>query len=760
MRTLGQIISAILITLAAVISFYALLPGKVSGLEAPLTSFSTARAFKHVKEISKTPHFVGSTGHEEVKKYIIGQLTAMGLHPMEQTGYTAGDWANLSKATNIIARIEGSGGGKALVLLSHYDSHPHSSKGASDAGSGVATVLEGVRAFLAQHKKPVNDIIVLFSDSEELGLNGAQLFVKKHPWLKNAGVVLNFEARGSGGPSYMLIETNGGNAGMVNEFKKAGPDYPVANSFMYSIYKLLPNDTDLTVFREGANVNGFNFAFIDDHFDYHTQLDTYERLDAKTLEHQGSYLMPLLDYLGSSDLSGLQDENDLVYFNMPLFKLVSYPFYWIVPMLVGAIVLFVVLLLYGKRKKLIRTKEIVTGFLPFLFILVVNGVLGYFAWPLITRAYPAYQDILHGFTYNGHWYIAAFAAISLGFCFMFYTFFKKIRTAELSVAPLFFWLLITTLLSFYLKGGAFFVIPFYFSIMMWFLILKNRKVSLIWLGLLAIPTVVILVPFVQMFPVGLGLKMMIASTLFVSLIFGLLVPLFGKYEYKRGLSALAFLAGIVFLAIAHVKSGFTAERPKPSSLVYYTDADTGKSYWATYDHVLTPWVKKIIKDEQPAEKVIQSTFSSKYHTPFAWVSLAKESLGLAEPIVQLISDTVYGGKRHLNIAILPKRPVNRLEVFSLETKLESVLVNGVALDKTFLNERTANSKIITHYVSDNDPTIMDLVLDENTTFKMTLVESANNLMLYGDAVTPRPSEEIPMPFVLNDATIIKKTYTF
>jgi Zn-dependent M28 family amino/carboxypeptidase len=40
-------------------------------------------------------------------------------------------------------------------------------------------------------------IIILFSDAEELGLNGAALFVTQHKWAKDIGLVLNFEARGS-----------------------------------------------------------------------------------------------------------------------------------------------------------------------------------------------------------------------------------------------------------------------------------------------------------------------------------------------------------------------------------------------------------------------------------------------------------------------------------------------------------------------------------------------------------------------------------
>ena len=222
-----------------------------------------------------------------------------------------------------------------MVLLSHYDSNSHSSLGASDAGSGVVTILESVRAFLAQHKTPKNDIHIVITDAEEMGLLGAKAFVDAHPLAKNVGLVLNFEARGSGGPSYMLMETNGKNSKLLTEFLKAKPNYPAANSLMYSIYKMLPNDTDLTVFREQGNINGFNFAFIGDHFDYHTEQDSFERLDRETLLHQADYLMTTLNYFAFSDISNLESSADHVYTNFPFTRLLHYPFSWILPLLIG-----------------------------------------------------------------------------------------------------------------------------------------------------------------------------------------------------------------------------------------------------------------------------------------------------------------------------------------------------------------------------------------------------------------------------------------
>ena len=222
----SRTLALLLLLFAVYWSFKSLMPSYSPDQDVELKAFSTDRALEHVKQLSMEPHAVGFPGHERAKDYIISELNQLGLTTTVQDGYTAGDWGNLSKATNILARIEGSGDGKALLLLSHYDSNPHSSLGASDAGSGVATILEGVRAFLSENRTPKNDIIILISDAEELGLNGADLFVNKHPWAKDVGLVLNFEARGSGGPSYMLIETNRGNAKLIKNSKRPIQNIP------------------------------------------------------------------------------------------------------------------------------------------------------------------------------------------------------------------------------------------------------------------------------------------------------------------------------------------------------------------------------------------------------------------------------------------------------------------------------------------------------------------------------------------------------
>ncbi|SIQ11033.1 M28 family peptidase [Maribacter ulvicola] len=759
MKKTPTLLTLLLIILATYWSFRSLLPQYHKGEVVIETEFSTDRALQHVKEISKKPHGVGFPGHTTVRNYITKELQQLGLETSLQEGYTAGDWGNLSKAENILARIKGSQPGKALLLLSHYDSSPHSSLGASDAASGVATILEGVRAFLKTNSTPKNDIIILISDAEELGLNGADLFVDKHEWLKDVGLVLNFEARGSGGPSYMLMETNRGNSKLISEFIAANPDFPVANSLAYSIYKMLPNDTDLTVFREGGDVDGFNFAFIDDHFDYHTQIDNYERLDRTTLAHQGSYLMPLLNYFSNADITNLKSLDDNVYFNVPFFKMVSYPFSWIMPMLAIAILIFILLVVAGFRKKVLNGKDILKGFIPVLFTLVVNGIIGFYSWKFLKWIYPGYNDILHGFTYNGHAYIFAFTLFSLGICFYAYYRFRVIKTANLLVAPFIIWMIICALVAAYLKGASFFIIPLYSFLVAFYVQINQKHPDAFLLVFLGIPAIFIFAPFVQMFPVGLGLKMMVASTLLTTLIFFLLLPLVTKYRKKGALAFLSFLLFAGFIVSAHMNSGFTEDRPKPTSLLYVLDTDTNTAKWATYEHRPSDWTSQYITKKTADALLSKKTISSKYGSNFTYTNKAPLK-NVPKPTIEIQRDTVVNNIRSIRLCITPNRPINRLEVFSNEVDILKADVNGIELSDHYLKIRNGG-KLITNYISDRNYTDITLEVPHDQELELTIYEASNDLLeneLF--SIPKRREDQIPMPFVLNDAILTIQKVTF
>lgn len=737
-----------------------MMPQWVSTDDELLSEYSTKRALEKVKVISENPHFVGSENHKMVGEYLVNELQKMGLETQIQEGTTFSDWGNLTKSKNILARIKGSDSSKALLLLSHYDSAPHSySHGASDDASGIATILEGIRAFLANKTPHKNDIIILFSDAEELGLNGAALFVTQSNWAKEVGLVLNFEARGSAGPSYMLMEVNKGNANMVKEFTAANPSYPVSNSLMYSIYKMLPNDTDLTVFREQGKIQGFNFAFIDNHFNYHTAQDDYNHLSPKTMEHQGTYLVPLLNYFSNSDLTSLQSGDDYVYFNTP-FKFVSYPFSWVLPMVLIAVFLFLFLVFIGLGKRVLAFSEMGKGFLIFLGALLVSGITTYFGWKLLLKIYPQYNDILHGFTYNGHDYIGAFVFLSLAISLLFYSNSNsENKTENYSVAPLFIWILINIAIAFYLPGAGFLIIPLFFSLFMLAYFVTTQKTNPILNLILSIPSLIIIVPFIIMFPIGLGLKIVAGSAVLTVLVFGLLLPIFGSFPRKGFWALVLFLISIGFFIKASFNSGYAVGTAKPNSLLYVYNADTKKAVWTTYDLNLDSWTKMYLgENPKEATELNKNPLFSKYNSGFTY-SAEADVKEISDPTISFLRDSIAGSQHYYKIKITPNRPVNRYDVFANEKMtFYNLKANGAsALDQKGSIYKRRGKKLVSYYVVDNEPLELQFSIPVNAVFEMDLLESSFDLVSNPKfRIAKRLSWMMPTPFVLNDAVVIQK----
>ena len=768
---------AFLIVFAAIYwSIQGLMPHQITNLNMPKNEFSTERALIQLKKIAEKPHFTGTEAHKEVREYLIKELEKMGLKVEVQEQVAVNKkWRGATNTKNILARIKGTGNGKALLLLTHYDSAPHSSYGASDAGSGVVTILEGVRAFIASGRQPLNDVIILITDAEELGLLGANAFVNNHPWAKDVGLVVNFEARGSGGPSYMLLETNGGNKKLIEAFNKAHPRHPVGNSLLYSIYKMLPNDTDLTVFREDGNIDGFNFAFIDDHFDYHTAQDTYDRLDRNTLEQQGEYLMALLNYFSDADLGELTATEDDVFFNFPGTEMIHWPFSWVLPLLLLAVFWWLALLFSGFKKKILSAKEIFKGLFAFLIVLILSGGLAFYGWKWLLKIYPQYNDILHGFTYNGHFYITAFIALSLGISFKIYTrYLKKNRLENLMIGPVFIWLLINAAVALYLPGAGFFIIPVFVSLLILSVLIykKNAPVNQpILFALFTAPVLLIFSPLIVMFPVGLGLKNLVISAVFTVLIFTVVLPVFASFKDLKRISSLFFLIALLTFVSAGFSASYTVDRKKPNSVIYYLDSDQQKAFWASYDRETDAFTRQFLGEHPHEGSFTPLTTASKYGKNYKLYQDAP-LLKIPAPEITIEKDTIENNSRFVAFTITTKRNSNRIELISKNPlHFQSFRVNGESLraDKTsgYVFDTVDRRHVLSYYLTEGDHEVkiaFSVPVEEKP--QLEIIEVSYDLYTNDSvkkilpALQPRSEIMMPTPFVINDAILIKKNLSF
>tara|TARA_R110001583_G_scaffold30906_2_gene106256 strand:- start:2115 stop:2771 length:657 start_codon:yes stop_codon:yes gene_type:complete len=212
-----------------------------------------------------------------------------------------------------------------------------------------------------------------------------------------------------------------------------------------------------------------------------------------------------------------------------------------------------------------------------------------------------------------------------------------------------------------------------------------------------------------------------------------------------------------FMVSAHINSGFNEENAKPTSLLYVYDANSNNAKWATYEQVISDWTSQYIGDTKKVpEKLADKTISSKYSSGFTYVTDAPIKAIIA-PKIETTLDTLIGNERVLELCITPQRNVNRLEVFTNTVEIKKAVVNGIELSEYYLTHRK-NGKLVTHYISNNEYTEIRLTLPKDTPLELTLYEASNDLLTNPQFTIPeRPTNNIPMPFILNDAILWTKT---
>jgi len=289
------------------------------------SAWSGENAARHLAFIASAPRQIGSEHHRAVHDYLISEFASLGLEISAQDTVVAMPMLHRlpTRVRNVAARVHGTAGrSEAIALAAHYDTtRAAAAPGAGDDGAAVAALLEVARVLASD--PPRHDVIFLITDGEEMGLLGARAFVKEQPWRGDVAVVLNFEARGTRGPSIMF-EISGRSSELVAAYAATAP-HPVTSSLSADVYRLMPNKTDFTVFRD-EGMFGLNFAFIGGYADYHKITDDIAHLDPRSMRHHGVQALALVRALDKLDLIAARSAGDSIYFNLfPGASVIQYP---------------------------------------------------------------------------------------------------------------------------------------------------------------------------------------------------------------------------------------------------------------------------------------------------------------------------------------------------------------------------------------------------------------------------------------------------
>ncbi|MBQ8169920.1 MAG: M20/M25/M40 family metallo-hydrolase [Bacteroidales bacterium] len=305
--------------------------------------FSAARAVEDIEVISKKHHSVAHPEERaEVREYLTARLKELGADTIRLFKYDSlvgpqnKHVVYTFDAVDVLAEFPPQ---KAmedttyLLFVAHYDSRYSQpmpkdtvwSYGAADDGYGVSVILESVNQLLKFRQDWNQGVKVLFTDAEEVGMMGMKaIWENDREVFDNVGFIINLEARGPWGPA-LLFETCPGNEKIMDLYAKAA-DYPFTYSLTTVVYSFMPNFTDFTIVKD--EIPGMNFSTIADINHYHTDLDNFSNISAKSIQHYGAQMLPVAaEYLTDpvyADKNYLKAENDTVNFTIPVLGLFNF----------------------------------------------------------------------------------------------------------------------------------------------------------------------------------------------------------------------------------------------------------------------------------------------------------------------------------------------------------------------------------------------------------------------------------------------------
>ncbi len=673
LRALAAAAALVLLVLAGAAATWAIRPPAARGADAPPGEFSAARAFQHVQTIGAEPHVAGSAANDRVRDHLVGALRGLGLAPTVQDTVAVQGSSRLSasaggiglaRVRNVVTLIPGAASTGRIFLVAHYDS-VQSGPGANDDGAGTSAILETARA-LTTGPQLRNDVVLVLTDAEEACLCGAKGFVDQHPLARDGGVVLNVEARGSRGPA-ITFETSQDDAQLIDVY--AGVPKPVGTSFAVEVYRLLPNDTDFTPFRE-AGFAGLNAAYIDGAAVYHAPTDVPSAMDRDSLQHHGDNLLALARAFGVRDLRSLEARSDATYFPVPG-ALVHYPGWLVWPIAVAALLAVVALGRLARRRGLVTGGRLVGAFLLGLVPIVVAPLLAQGFWLLMRVVRPEYTGLPID-PYRPFWYrMTVLALTAFVVCAWYALLRRRISPAALAIGGLGWLAVLGLVLAGFAPGGSYLTaVPALAGALAGLLaiLLRGGWGALLAVTLGAAVAVVVLLPTVLLFFPALGLNLAGSGAALAALLGLALLPVIDLLHPEAGgqrgmVAARARLLGAVpalvavLAALALTATGlrvdrFDAAHPALTQLMYALDTDSNSARWLSSETTPQPWTAQYVT-EAPAAVVdtLPAFGTEELRTGPA------PAATLPAPQLTVVSDTPSAQGRALRLRLVPQRPV-------------------------------------------------------------------------------------------------------
>ena len=711
---------------------------------SPDTVFSAERAMRHVEEIAARPHPVGSADHDRVRDYLVTQLAMMGLRPQIQATTAVGTrYQSAGRVQNVLAWMPGvDTTGKAVLVVTHYDG-VSAGPAAGDDGAGTAALLETVRALRARKTPLAHDVFFLITDGEEAGLLGAAAFVREHKWTKDVAAILNFEARGTSGRSFMF-ETGPGDRAIVRTLRAAGD--VTAGSVFTTVYRLLENDTDLSELSV-LGVPAMNFAFTSGVERYHTSHDDLAHLNPGSVQHHGAQMLALIKALADGPLP-LPKTGDATFFDLPGVGLISYPLGLAVPLAIIALVLAVgVAIRAGWRSAL--------GVI--VVVVAVCGAAYPIAWYLSSAILALQQKLSPGSA--PQWRaitgltIALFAIAFSLWCFGIAK--RWIADRALHAGALVAWAVIAVLLSVKAPGTSYlFVWPSITFAVAMFIPERRRPIGL-WIA--AALTLLLFAGFtygVSVISLGVEGGGAIALAMFSSLVVLLLMPLVADVVGTARFNGAGWvaLAGLLSMVIGFITVRSSDLHPIGTALVYAEAADSSDAWFGSFASFRDDWTRAAIGTP---------TTAPAWTNRLAGLTFAGRSVprvAIPMPNATYIRDTIIDGARRVVFRVFAPPGNQSVRLRVMNARVSRTAIDARVADTTRYRRRRQDWLMEFWAVPDSGA-VFALSVPPGTPLDLELVSRVSGLpAIPGVKIPARPSNIVPVQY--GDATYAYKRLRF
>lgn len=733
-----------LIALCAISIIRVAQPPAAIPASAPDTVFSAERAMRHVDQIATRPHPMGTEDHDRVRDYIVAQLSQLGVKPQVQVATGIGTRYQVAgRVQNIVAWLPGTDAkGKAVLIAAHYDG-VGAGPAAADDGAGAAALLETIRALRAQKQPLAHDVVVLFTDGEETGLLGAAAFVREHPWAKDIAAVLNFEARGTGGRSYMF-ETGPGNLDIVRALRSAGS--VTAGSTFTTIYHALPNDTDLSEFSV-LNTPAMNFAFADGVERYHTSHDDVAHLDPRSVQHHGAQMLAVTRTLANATLPR-PVTGDGVFFDFPGVGLVVYPVGFAIPLAILSLLLTAIVVIRFP-------KGVIVGVAMTIAMIVVAAAVAYGAGKVFAGI-QAHLPNGGAATWSG-WYGASIAALVLAVvlaCLFAAT--RWARPLGLHAGALVGWTIIGLVVAIQAPGVSYlFVWPSLF--VAFALILARFELQVMWIAalvtLVLIPGLLYGSSAIMLGVVGPG---GIALGVFVALVALLLLPLEVKVFPSLGWREPLKIAGVAaaLAVIGMFRVHYNAEHPIPSQLIYAQNADSTGAWLGTRGRGNDEWTRGVVNASRDIP---------------LWVRRIPGAVGIASgrqvnripldaPEAIYIRDTLLNGSRRVVMRVKAPKGIMAVKMRATGAPVRTASIDERVIDTTRYRYQS-DAWVMEYWAVPDTGAIVALSIPPGAKISFEIASLRPGIpAIPGVAIPARPSYIVPAQE--GDLSVVYRKYTF